>query len=176
MDNHYTQLSAGESIYYQGGMPAVDALLANGPSATIATSSAPVKLRKAGRKPLDENGKRVSSMKGALNLQRKLNAREVRKAARAAETIRKKAGIIAHQERKAEAAKLREQDIARANKASVSELPPLPATLVSYQVLYTSQNGTRHVKVANNTILEIPAGKSIDEAVSRFSNRKRVIF
>lgn len=176
MDNHYLNLSAGESIYYGSSTPAVSVLHANQPSTPIAPPPPPVQLRRAGRKPLDETGRAISGQKTALRLQRKLQARAERQAARAAETQRKKDQEAAHRQRKAEAVIQREKDTARANKIELATVPAESIQPATYQVLYVSADGTSTVKVDHNTNLQVRPGKDINEVVSRYNNRKRIIF
>lgn len=184
MDNNYLNLSPGEAIYdssritertweeYSARYPKQPCEAVTVTKQSVAT----MPLRKAGRKKLDEHGKTVSGIKAAMAVQRRLKAMEERRVAKAENTQRKKAIAAAHRQRQVDAAIMREKDIARANRAATTPAPPAPDQQANYEITHVSADGTRNVRVAANTILEVPPGKDINEVVARYNNRKRIIF
>lgn len=126
--------------------------------------------RNAGRRPLDEEGKVRSAERAAIRRQRKMDKQLTgRKAQRSAEACRKRTVTESYRERKRIAALQQEADQARANRSAAGE-----DLSDKYKVLFTDHEGT-HIKVEGKTELVVKPGRDINEAVSRFLNRKRII-
>jgi hypothetical protein len=173
MDN-FLQLSAGESMYYGSAQPVTMVTI----TMPLKPEPLPVqKKRPAGRRPLDETGKVISNLKSTLRLQKIEQKREQRRLARAAATRLKQQLDQERRQRATEAAERQERDRARANRGgNTINLSESVKETAAYQVIFTSADGSRTVKIDHKTQLIVKADKSIEEAIARFMNRKQTNF